>query len=186
MSDDTNKGHPQPHSQIPGEDAGPTPVSPTPPPSDPAVRAATAGATPDTLTRFVAFLIDAVAVAVIGLVPVIGGLVGMAYVLFRDGLDLEFMQRRSLGKKLMKLTVVRTDGQPMDLATSARRNWPLVFGSLTQLLLFVPVIGWILIPFVLIAGAVLVIIEIVRVITKPEGKRLGDDFAGTRVVTAVD
>ena len=186
MSDDATKGQPQPQPQTPGEDPGATPSSPTPPPSDPVVRAATAGSTPDTLTRFVAFLIDAVAVAVIGLVPVIGGLVGAAYVLFRDGLDIDFMRRRSLGKKLMKLTVVRTDGQPMDLATSARRNWPLVFGSLTQLLLFIPVIGWILIPFVLIAGAVFVIIEIVRVLTNPEGKRLGDGFAGTQVVTAVE
>jgi MFS transporter, DHA1 family, multidrug resistance protein len=136
-----------------------------------AAAGAVAGAAPDTLTRFVAFLIDAVAVALIGLVPIIGGLAGIAYVLFRDGLDIEFMQRRSLGKKLMKLTVVRTDGLPMDPMTSARRNWPLVFGSLAQILVYIPVIGWILIPFVVIAGAVLVIIEIVRILTNPDGRR---------------
>ena len=145
-----------------------------------------AGAAPDTLTRFVAFLIDAVAVALIGLVPIIGGLAGIAYVLFRDGLDIEFMQRRSLGKKLMKLTVVRNDGLPMDPMTSAQRNWPLVFGSLAQLLVYIPVIGWILIPFVVIAGAVLVIIEVVRIVTSPDGRRLGDGYAGTRVVTATE
>jgi uncharacterized RDD family membrane protein YckC len=151
-----------------------------------AAAGAVAGAAPDTLTRFVAFLIDAVAVALIGLVPIIGGLAGIAYVLFRDGLDIEFMQRRSLGKKLMKLTVVRTDGLPMDPITSARRNWPLVFGSLAQILVYIPVIGWILIPFVVIAGGVLVIIEIVRILTNPDGRRIGDDYAGTKVVTAAE
>lgn len=156
----------------------------TPPPG--AAPAAVAGATPDTLTRFVAFLIDAVAIALIGLVPIIGGLAGVAYALLRDGLDLEVMRHRSLGKKLMKLTVVRLDGQPMDMATSARRNWPLVFGSLAQILAFIPVIGWVLIPFVVLAGAVFVIIELVRVLTTPEARRLGDGFAGTKVVTAAD
>jgi len=151
-----------------------------------AAAGAVAGAAPDTLTRFVAFLIDAVAVALIGLVPIIGGLAGIAYVLFRDGLDIEFMQRRSLGKKLMKLTVVRTDGLPMDPMTSAQRNWPLVFGSLAQILVYIPVIGWILIPFVVLAGAVLVIIEVVRIVTSPDGRRLGDGYAGTRVVTAAE
>ncbi|GEM_PF-361026 len=209
MPDDAKRGNDQ-HHHPPGEADGPAPVSPTPPAphapgaaeGDPAPGAAAepaasgppgaagavtaVGATPDTMTRFVAFLIDAVAVAVIGLVPVIGGLAGIAYMLFRDGLDIEFMQRRSLGKKLMKLTVVRADGQPMDLAASARRNWPLVFGSLAQILIFIPVIGWILLPFALIAGAVFVIIEIVRVLTNPEGKRLGDGYAGTRVITAAE
>lgn len=148
--------------------------------------AASVGATPDTLTRFVAFLIDAVAIALIGLVPVIGGLTGIAYALLRDGLDLDVMRHRSLGKKIMKLTVVRLDGQPMDMATSARRNWPLVFGSIAQILAFIPVIGWILIPFVVLAGLVFVVIEVVRVLTTPEGRRLGDGFAGTKVVTAAE
>jgi uncharacterized RDD family membrane protein YckC len=191
MSDDASHGPPPPRDAAPHAGAAPEPPATAHGPDQgrlgagPAA-AAVVGGTPDTLTRFVAFLIDAVAVAVIGLVPVVGGVVGIAYVLFRDGLDIEFMQRRSLGKKLMKLTVVRADGQPMDLVSSAQRNWPLVFGSLAQILVLVPVIGWILIPFVIIAGAVFVIIEIVRVLTNPEGRRMGDGFAGTRVITAAD
>jgi uncharacterized RDD family membrane protein YckC len=145
-----------------------------------------AAKTPDTLTRFLAFLIDGIAVGLVGLVPIIGGIAGIAYVLFRDGLDVDFMRHRSLGKKLMKLSVARDDGTPMDLMTSARRNWPLAFGSLTQLLIFVPVLGWVLIPFVLIAGAVFVIVEIVKVLTAPDGRRWGDSFAKTRVVVSVD
>ena len=185
------------HHHSDDADLGPNTITETTPPgagsgtpggegvAGPAVSgAAVAGTTPDTLTRFVAFLIDAVAVALIGLVPIIGGLAGIAYVLFRDGLDIEYMRRRSLGKTLMKLTVVRTDGLPMDPMTSARRNWPLVFVSLAQILVYVPVIGWILIPFVVIAGIVLVIIEVVRILTGPDGRRLGDGYAGTKVVSA--
>jgi uncharacterized RDD family membrane protein YckC len=148
---------------------------------------------PDTVARFLAFLIDGIAVALVGiavglvgLVPVIGGLAGIAYVLFRDGLDVDVMRHRSLGKRLMKLAVVREDGAPMDLMTSARRNWPLAFGSLTQLLIYVPILGWILIPIVLLIGAVLVIVEIVKVVSAPDGRRWGDTLAGTRVVVTAD
>jgi uncharacterized protein involved in cysteine biosynthesis len=155
-------------------------------PSDtvPVTTTAEASKTPDTLTRFLAFLIDGIMVGLVGLVPFIGGLAGIAYVLFRDGLDIEFMRHRSLGKKLMKLDVMRLDGAPMDPLTSARRNWPLAFGSLTQLLIYIPVIGWILIPFVLVAGLVFVIVEIVKVLTATDGRRWGDGLAGTRVIVS--
>jgi uncharacterized RDD family membrane protein YckC len=141
-----------------------------------------AGSTPEPMTRFIAFIIDAVAVGLVNLIPLVGGVVGIGYTLFRDGLDVEYMRRRSLGKTLMKITVVRDDGAPMDLATSARRNWPLAFGSLAAFLIYIPVLGWILVPFVLLGGLVLAVIEAVRVF---QGQpRLGDTWAATRVVTA--
>jgi uncharacterized RDD family membrane protein YckC len=140
------------------------------------------GGKPDAMARTLAFLIDAVAVYAVGMVPVIGGLVGIAYVLARDGLAFDFMDGRSIGKKLMKLRPVRLDGQPMDLRTSVMRNWPLTLGSLAQILLFIPVIGWILIPFVALAGVVVAVIEILRVLNDPEGRRWGDQLAGTKVI----
>jgi uncharacterized RDD family membrane protein YckC len=156
----------------------------TPPSSDPA--AAATRARPDALTRFIAFFIDAVIVAAVGLVPIIGGLVGIAYVLVRDGLGYDFMDGRSIGKRIMKLRPIRLDGLPMDVETSIRRNWPLAFGSLAQVLIFVPVIGWILIPFVGIAGTVMVVVEVVRVLTGADGRRWGDTMAGTEVVVVAD
>ena len=156
-------------------------LTPTPPPAPPPSTAPAEGK-PDTMTRFIAFLIDAVAVYAVGLVPIIGGIVGVAYVLLRDGLDYEFMDKRSIGKKIMKLRPVRLDGKPMDMRTSVMRNLPLTLGSLAQILLFVPILGWILVPFVLIAGIVVVIIEIVRVFNDPEGRRWGDQLAGTKVI----
>ena len=158
------------------------PTPPPPAPSTPPAARAVPGAAPDPVTRFLAFFIDAVIVAVVGLVPVIGGLVGVAYILVRDGLAYDFMDGRSIGKKIMKLRPIRLDGGAMDVNTSIRRNWPLAFGSLAQALIFVPVIGWILIPFVGIAGVVIVVVEIVRVLTAPDGRRWGDTMAGTRVV----
>ena len=161
-------------------------IRPTPPNPEPTTPASSARARPDAMTRFLAFFIDAVTVAVVGLVPVIGGLVGIAYVLVRDGLTYDFMDGRSIGKRIMKLRPVRLDGLPMNLETSIRRNWPLAFGSLAQVLIFIPVIGWILIPFVGIAGAIIVVIEIVRVLTSADGRRWGDAMAGTEVVVVAD
>ena len=161
----------------------PTPTpTPSPSPNPIPVSSGPVGGKPDTVARFLAFLIDAVAVAAIGLVPVIGGLVGVAYVLTRDGLAFDFMDGRSIGKKLMKLRPVRLDGQPMDLNTSVMRNWPLTLGSLAQILIYIPVIGWLLIPFVGIAGLIIAVIEIIRVMNDPEGRRWGDQLAGTKVI----
>ena len=66
--------------------------------------------------------------------------------------------------------------------TSVRRNWTLVFGSLAQVLIFIPIIGWLLIPIVGIVGAILGIVEIVLVLTNDEGRRWGDRLAGTKVI----
>lgn len=153
------------------------PVTPTPAP-------APVGGKPDPLTRFLAYLIDAVIVGVVGMVPIIGGLVGIAYVLVRDGLDYDFMDRRSIGKKVMKLRPIRVDGLPMDVNTSIQRNWPLAFASLAQALAFVPVLGWLLAPFVVLGGLILLLFEAYKVVTDPDGRRWGDTLAGTKVVQA--
>jgi uncharacterized RDD family membrane protein YckC len=142
--------------------------------------------TPDALTRFLAYLIDAIVVGALASVPLVGGLAGTVYVLFRDGLDVDFMRRRSLGKAVMKLTVVRDDGAPMDPMTSLQRNWPLAFTSLAVLLIFIPILGWILIPFAVLAGLILFVVEIVKVLTTEDGRRWGDELARTRVVVADD
>ncbi|MFN3414252.1 MAG: RDD family protein [Thermoanaerobaculum sp.] len=81
--------------------------------------------------RFIAALIDGILAAGVSFIPIVGGIIAALYILLRDGLDVEFMDKRSIGKKLMKLRPVRLDGQPMDPVTSAKRNLPLAasFGS---------------------------------------------------------
>jgi uncharacterized RDD family membrane protein YckC len=130
----------------------------------------------DLVKRFVAALIDNVLASLVGFIPVVGGIVGAAYILLKDGLELEFMDKRSLGKKLMKLRPVRLDGGSMDITTSIQRNWPLAIGSVLSI---IPFLGWIA---AIIIAPIIAIIELVLVLTDPEGRRLGDKLAGTKVV----
>jgi uncharacterized RDD family membrane protein YckC len=144
------------------------------------------GVKPDVTKRAIAAIIDGAIAGAVGLVPLVGGIVGALYILLRDGFDYEFMDGRSVGKKLMKLRPVRLDGAKMDLSTSARRNWPIALGSLASVLFILPVIGWILYIPVLILAIVLGIVEIVSVLTSPDGRRWGDKLANTKVVEVAD
>lgn len=132
--------------------------------------------------RFLAILIDSVIAMVLGMLPVIGILVGSAYWLVRDGLQLDFMDGRSLGKKVMKLRPVRLDGAPMDLQTSIRRNWMYGMGVVG----IVPVIGWILMIPIAMAALGIGIYEVIKVFTDERGRRLGDSMAQTVVIETAD
>lgn len=140
----------------------------------------------DTTKRFVAAVIDGVASVVVGFIPVVGGLAATAYWLTRDGLDVDFMHNRSLGKKVAGLRPITLDGKPVDLETSLKRNWPLAISGIAQILLFIPFIGWLLMLPVALLALVAVVAEAVLVLTDDEGRRFGDKFAGTRVVDAGD
>ncbi|HEY9429037.1 MAG TPA: RDD family protein [Gemmatimonadaceae bacterium] len=141
---------------------------------------------PDTGKRIVAAVIDCIVAAILNAVPAIGGLVAAAYWLLRDGLDVTFMDRRSIGKKVMKLRPIRLDGQPMDIETSARRNWMFALGGVIWFLKYIFILGWLLIGPVLLAAIVLGFYELYRVITDPQGRRLGDTMAGTKVIEVAD
>jgi uncharacterized RDD family membrane protein YckC len=132
--------------------------------------------------RFIALVIDGVISAVLGLVPIVGGIAGTIYIVVRDGLEVEFMPNRSFGKKVMGLQPMRLDGQPVDLQTSFRRNWMFGIGALTSLLLYIPILGWVLIPFVALISLAIGIYEIYLVMTDEEGRRWGDRLASTKVI----
>ena len=136
----------------------------------------------DLSKRIIAVVIDAVVAFVVGMIPLVGGLIGAAYWLVRDGLEVEFLDRRSLGKKLMKLRPVRLDGQPMDIATSVKRNWMFSLGGIVQLLMFIPILGWLMIIPVAIVAMILGLIELYKVLTDPQGRRMGDSMADTMVI----
>lgn len=136
---------------------------------------------PETSARVLAYVIDwVIAMALYGVFLnvsfLFGGLLGAAYLLLRDGFELDFMRGRSLGKRMMKLKVVRLDGGAMDFMTSARRNWTLAF-SMLPLGLFFFLFLW---PVALLLG----LFEAFRLFTSPAGRRWGDELAGTRVVMA--
>ncbi len=136
--------------------------------------------------RIIAAIIDGVLCGVVGWIPVAGWIISTVYVLVRDGLELDFMDRRSLGKKVMKLRPIRLDGQPMDVGTSVRRNLPFAVGAIGTVIAFVPFIGWLVALLIGLAAFVIAILELVLVITDAEGRRLGDKLAGTKVIEVAD
>ena len=188
MTDEPNVTPQEPETpQGTGDIPPPPPVEETPPP--PPVEGAAPPPPPpapgvgaggyrkaDLVKRFVAAVIDGVIAGVVSIVPVIGGLVGAAYMLVRDGLELDFMDGRSLGKKVMKLRPVRLDGGAMDIATSVKRNIPFAIGPV---IMIVPVIGWVLGPIV---ALVIDLVESILVLADPQGRRIGDKMAETMVI----
>ncbi len=136
----------------------------------------------ESFPRFAAMLIDGAAAAFVGLIPLIGGLIGAAYLVCRDCLPIDALQGRSLGKKLMGLRPVRIDGAPMDMATSVRRNWMFGFAALVQVLLFIPILGWLLMVPVALLSTALGLFEGYKVLTDAEGRRMGDRWADTQVI----
>lgn len=152
----------------------------------PASAAPSATTKADLGKRFIAALIDGLLAGVVSFVPFIGGIVGGAYMLVRDGLDLDFAKRRSIGKQVMKLRPVRLDGQPMTMETSLKRNLPLCIGYVGSIFMIIPLLGWAIAIILGLVGVVVAIIEVIKVLTDPEGRRFGDVFAGTKVIEVAD
>jgi uncharacterized RDD family membrane protein YckC len=140
----------------------------------------------DPQKRLVAIVIDAVIAVAIGMIPWIGGLISAAYWVLRDGLDLQFMDRRSVGKKLTKLRPVTMDGEQLDMMGSVRRNWMFGVGGVMQILVYIPILGWLLMIPVAILAFVIGIVELYRVIADPEGRRVGDLLADTKVIEVAE
>lgn len=160
---------------------GPVPTASTAQPVAGTVAAAET-AKADLGKRFLAFLIDGVIAAIVSRIPALGPILAALYMLFRDGFDIEFMDHRSIGKRILRLRPLRDDGPPVTLGVSAARNWPLIVSWAGLVLVLVPILGWALIPLVWVAGPIIVVVEGVLTITDDGGRRWGDRLAGTRVV----
>ncbi len=160
----------------------PAPAEAVPPPPPAQAPVPASGGKAEIGKRFLAALIDGVLAFIIGFIPFVGGLIGAAYMLARDGMDIDFMDRRSIGKKAMKLRPVRLDGQPMDLETSLKRNFVFAIGPIAEVFAFIPVIGWAVAILLGVTALILIIIEIVLVVSDSEGRRLGDKVGETKVI----
>lgn len=128
------------------------------------------------LTRIASKGVDFILVfAAMEALPRAGWLAGVLYILISDGL----YDGQSIGKKLTGLKVVCIAGdagnsRPADIKGSIMRN--ATFG-LGLFFLKVPLVGWLL--FIALAG-----FEFVTLMGSPEGRRFGDEIAGTRVEEA--
>jgi uncharacterized RDD family membrane protein YckC len=116
-------------------------------------------ATPSTLgNRIIAVIIDGLIAGVCSLVPVVGFLVGLGYMITRDALP--FLDGQSIGKKAMKLRAVSAEtGKPLtnDWGPSVIRN----------IVLYIPFFS---------------IVELIVLLNNKNGQRLGDQWAKTKVV----
>ncbi len=125
------------------------------------------------LNRVVAYLIDIVIANIFGLIPVLGGIIGFLFFLFRDGIG----DGNGVGKGLMGLKVVKSpSGAPISYNDSVKRN--LNF-ALPSLLLLIPVLGHFIYFFVML---IILIVELVYVVKREDGRRFGDLWAETHVV----
>jgi hypothetical protein len=138
----------------------------------------------DPVKRIIALVIDAVASMIVGLIPFVGGIIGALYMLLRDALPIEALEYKSIGKKLLKLSVVNIEDptSKIDYTASAKRNWMFALGPMMMFFLFIPILGWIIDILIGIAVFILAIIEIIKIFSDEKGVRLGDNMAGTMVI----
>ena len=124
------------------------------------------------LNRFIAKLIDVfLAAAAAEVIASVGFLAGVAYLFVADG----FAGGRSIGKRLIGLQTVLTEIRgPAGFRESIIRNIPF---AVAQLLFAVPYVGW-------LASAAIVGFEAMLIIGNEQGRRLGDELAGTQVLDA--
>ncbi len=132
-------------------------------------------------SRFLAALIDGVIGWVFVVIPILGGVISVLYLLFKDAIPYlvfkdEDWKNKSIGKKIMNMEVYSLEGKTIDLSISAKRNVPLTIGSFIAI---VPVIGWIIGPMV---AAIFIIFELILLLTNEENRRLGDRWGKTRVI----
>lgn len=182
-TDQEQEANPETGGTPPPSGRATTSSSPSAAPGGPSPRTE---ARPDIGRRIIAVIIDVIIAFVLGFIPFIGGLLGALYMLLRDGMHYEIMDRRSVGKKLMRLRPVCLDGGEMDVGRSAKRNWMFALGAVNQTLLWIPIIGWALIPIISVAALIIGIVELVLVLTDQEGRRWGDRIAGTKVIEVLE
>jgi uncharacterized RDD family membrane protein YckC len=124
------------------------------------------------LNRGIAKLIDLLIVAAAGQIFVpVGFLGGLAYILIADG----FAGGRSIGKRLIGLQTVLPDRrEAIGFRESIIRNLPL---AVAQLAFAIPYVGW-------LVAAAIIGFEAVLILGNEQGRRLGDEVAGTQVLDA--
>jgi uncharacterized RDD family membrane protein YckC len=138
----------------------------------------------DPIKRVIAFIIDVIASMIIGLIPVVGGIIGALYMLFRDALPIDVLEKKSIGNKLLNLSVIKIEDETpvIDYATSAKRNWMFSLGPVMLFFIYIPILGWLIDIILAIVLFVLIVIELLKIFLDEKGIRLGDKWAGTMVI----
>lgn len=124
----------------------------------------------DVLNRLIGKFVDGILVMAAGnLLPPVGWLAGLAYILIGDG----FAGGRSIGKRLTGLQTVNLRTQDVaGFKESIIRNLPV---AAAYLLFLLPYVGW-------MAAAGIIAFEGLLIIGNEQGLRLGDEVAHTQVL----
>jgi uncharacterized RDD family membrane protein YckC len=124
------------------------------------------------LNRFIAKLIDLFIVFAAGeIASPVGFLFGLAYILTADG----FAGGKSIGKRVVGLQTMRVDSRDAaGFRESIIRNLPL---ACAQIAFAIPWVGW-------LVSLAIVTFEGLLIIGNEQGRRLGDEVAGTHVLDA--
>jgi len=124
------------------------------------------------LNRGIAKLIDLfIVVAASQMILPVGFLGGLAYILVADG----FAGGRSIGKRLIGLQTMRPDRRvAAGFRESIIRNLPF---AVAQLAFAIPYVGW-------LVSVAIIVFEAVLILGNEQGRRLGDEVAGTQVLDA--
>ena len=166
MTDETTPPESEPEAAAPAPEAAPEAAAPeaaAPEAAAPEIEAETLApeaALATTGNRILAFIIDNLIILALSVVPVVGSLVGLAYLITKDALP--FLDGQSIGKKAMKIRAVSSEtGKPLtnDWGPAVIRN--VVF----------------LIPL-------FAIVELIVLSNNKDGQRLGDQWAKTKVIVA--
>ena len=121
------------------------------------------------LNRLVARIIDLIIAAAFSmLLYPVGFFAGLTYILIADG----FFDGRSLGKKLINLRTIKSDGELCSYKESVLRNITLACG---YLFFFIPYVGW-------LCTLAVVVVEVLIILGNEKGLRIGDELAKTIVI----
>lgn len=130
--------------------------------------------------RVIAKIIDLIICgALFQLLAVQGGIVGLFYLLFSDGI----VGGASVGKRLSGMKTVRPGGQNADFLRSAERNFLLVLAVTPAPFVWMPPFGGVFFALAVVGFGV-VLLEFLFALFSPGGRRIGDYIAGTTVVAA--
>jgi len=158
MTDETKQPEESVNEEAASADA--TNAAPPPEPAPEPENQAPAGTPASIGNRILAVLIDGLIAGAVSVVPVIGALVGIAYMLTRDALP--FLDGQSIGKKAMKLrAVMAEDNAPLT------NNWGA--SVVRNVVLYIPFFA---------------IVELIVLSNNAENRRLGDQWAKTKVIVA--
>lgn len=112
----------------------------------------------------------------------VGGGVASLYLLVSDALDAHGASRRSFGKRIVGIHLRRLDDEPVDLSTSARRNWMFAGLFFVQAFSFQSAILSVLLLAIAVGA---VGYELYWMAVGAQGCRWGDELGDTEVLELV-